>query len=606
MNPEIWYRQQLEKLEDRALRLRRRNGRLAAGRLLSFAGGILLFFVLLPVQLLPAVILLLLCWAIFAWLAIKDSDSRQQLSHIQVLKKCCEEELQSLSGDQSAFDDGAGFRERDHPYTADLDIFGPSSLFQYLYRGTSPFSAACLADWLSGPATPEDIRQRQEAVAELQPLAGGRLELRARGRSTRLQPDDWQRIRSWIAAEADDALPAWSRLTRVLPWISLGAVFLIAFTHSSWQWLWLPLLLHAWLARQVNKTVSPAYRQLSRSVDIISSTEAGMMWMEAQTFRSACLQTLKGRCRHGEENAAFILRRLKNILDRLDYRQNPLVHLPLNLVTFWDARQYRELLTWKRQYGAVLLQWTRVLAETEALCSFANFAFNRPGVVFPELSERHFTLEATALGHPLLPDGKCVRNDVAVQGAGQVLLVTGSNMAGKSTFLRTVGTNIVLALAGAPVCADRFRVSPVKVYSSMRIADNLEENISTFYAELRKLEVILQQVRIHEKVFLLLDEIFRGTNSQDRHTGSRALISQLLRENTAGIIATHDLALTSMEQDYPGKLHNYHFDVQVRDEVLFFDYKLKTGICTSMNASLLMRKIGLELPPQAGEAKGKR
>jgi len=178
---------------------------------------------------------------------------------------------------------------------------------------------------------------------------------------------------------------------------------------------------------------------------------------------------------------------------------------------------------------------------------------------------------------------------------GKIMLITGSNMAGKSTFLRTVGINMILAMAGSVVCAKELKVSRVMVVSSMRVTDNLEENISTFYAELKKLEMILQRVRAHERVFLLLDEILRGTNSQDRHAGARALIRQFLSEKAVGILATHDLALTDMEKEYKNQVLNYHFDVQVQDDELFFDYKLKPGICTSMNASLLMRKIGINV-----------
>lgn len=222
-------------------------------------------------------------------------------------------------------------------------------------------------------------------------------------------------------------------------------------------------------------------------------------------------------------------------------------------------------------------------------------AFNHPGWCFPEISEDFFTLSAVSLGHPLLKDTGRVPNDAVLEGTGKVMLVTGSNMAGKSTFLRTVGVNIVLAMAGSVVCAEKMTVSPTKIITSMRIADNMEENISTFYAELKKLEMILQQVRAHEKVFLLLDEILRGTNSHDRHAGSGAVIRQFLREDAVAILATHDLELTDMAKEFPGQVLNYHFDVQVRDEELYFDYKLKDGICTSMNASLLMRKIGIDV-----------
>jgi DNA mismatch repair ATPase MutS len=239
--------------------------------------------------------------------------------------------------------------------------------------------------------------------------------------------------------------------------------------------------------------------------------------------------------------------------------------------------------------------WFHTLGAFEALNSFATIHFNNPGWCFPSLQEAHFFLESTELGHPLIHKEKRVNNFIKMEERGELMLVTGSNMAGKSTYLRSVGVNVVLAMAGAPVCAAAFRLSPVQLISSMRIADNLEESTSTFYAELKKLKSVIERVNNDEKVFILLDEILRGTNSLDRHTGSEALIKQLIKHNAAGIIATHDLALADIKNEFPGNILNYHFDVQVNNDELYFDYKLKPGVCTSLNASILMKKIGIEL-----------
>lgn len=204
-------------------------------------------------------------------------------------------------------------------------------------------------------------------------------------------------------------------------------------------------------------------------------------------------------------------------------------------------------------------------------------------------------MEGTEVGHPLIPAGKRVNNPIKIQDSGELMLVTGSNMAGKSTYLRSIGINTILAMAGAPVCAAYFCLSPVQIVSSMRIADNLEESTSTFYAELKKLKIIIGKVNSNENVFILLDEILRGTNSFDRHTGSVALVKQLIKHQAAGIIATHDVELAELKKDHPSGILNYHFDVQVNNEELYFDYKLKEGICNSLNASILMKKIGIEL-----------
>ena len=239
--------------------------------------------------------------------------------------------------------------------------------------------------------------------------------------------------------------------------------------------------------------------------------------------------------------------------------------------------------------------WFDTLAQIEALNSLAVLHFNEPRWVFPTIVPGYFFIEGTEMGHPLIPKSKRVNNDIEIKHEGELMLVTGSNMAGKSTYLRSIGVNVVLAMAGAPVCAKAFKVSHVQIISSMRITDNLAESTSTFYAELKKLKTIIEKVNNKEKVFILLDEILRGTNSLDRHTGSVALVKQLIKNDAAAIIATHDLELAKLKEEYPENILNYHFDVQVSNDELYFDYRLKPGVCTSLNASILMKKIGIEL-----------
>jgi DNA mismatch repair ATPase MutS len=286
---------------------------------------------------------------------------------------------------------------------------------------------------------------------------------------------------------------------------------------------------------------------------------------------------------------------LDRLLNRFDFRLNVFIFIPLNAFLLWDLWQMHGLNQWRERNRKGVTQWMDALGTMEALGSLALLHFNRPDWCFPEIGEGSFEYAAKGLGHPLIPEGKRVANDFEARGQGQLELVTGSNMAGKSTFLRTAGVNMVLAMAGAPVCASSCRVSKASVVSSMRIADNLEDSTSTFYAELKKLRSIIDKVKRHEPVFILLDEILRGTNSRDRLTGSRALVRQLVREGAVGIIATHDLELANMAEELPGHVHNYYFDVQFHGNELDFDYTLRKGICTTKNAEVLMRQIGIEL-----------
>jgi len=251
--------------------------------------------------------------------------------------------------------------------------------------------------------------------------------------------------------------------------------------------------------------------------------------------------------------------------------------------------------SWKNSHKEKVPGWFTNLGKMEAICSVASLSFNHPNWNFPVLSNEPGMLNGDEIGHPLIDSSKRVSSSFSTSGVNQLALITGSNMAGKSTFLRSIGINIVLAMMGAPVCARSMTLHPTKVMSSMRIADNLEESTSTFYAELKKLKTIIEAVNRNETIFILLDEILRGTNSLDRYTGSKALIRQLIHHKAVGMIATHDLELAKMSEEFPANIHNYHFDVQVSGDELYFDYKLKEGVCESMNASILMKKIGIEL-----------
>jgi DNA mismatch repair ATPase MutS len=317
--------------------------------------------------------------------------------------------------------------------------------------------------------------------------------------------------------------------------------------------------------------------------------------MEGATFRSSLLLRLQQEFRVEGTKASSEIRQLKTILDRFDLRISILGLLFFNPFLLWDVRQMIALNRWRRRNRGHVHRWYSALAETEVLHSLATLHFNHPGWCFPSFSDQHFRIEGKDIGHPLIPPRQRVNNDFRLTGQGKIALITGSNMAGKSTFLRSLGVNTVLALLGAPVCARTYTVSPVQLMSSMRIADNLAENTSTFYAELKKLKSIIDAVTQKQRIFILLDEILRGTNSLDRHTGSEALMKQLIAHQAVAVIATHDVELATLEQQYAGGVQNYHFDVQVAGEELYFDYRLKDGVCTSLNASLLMKKIGIEL-----------
>lgn len=342
------------------------------------------------------------------------------------------------------------------------------------------------------------------------------------------------------------------------------------------------------------KKISKLHEQVSRSSDLLRAYSEIIMMIEIRDFTAPLLQKLQSNFMSGISGSQCI-RNLSKLVGRLDSRLNVLVSVPLNLLFFTDIHFCLALEEWKRQHAAKIPGWFDAMAEFEVLSSFANLAYNNPSWVFPEIVTDFFSFRAVNMGHPLIPEKKRINNDFEASGHGRTILITGSNMSGKSTFLRTCGVNTVLALAGAPVCASSFTLSHTRVHSSMRISDSLEENISSFYAELRRLRSVITEAGKDPRVFLLLDEILRGTNSDDRFTGSVALVKQLMDYGTVTMIATHDLRLAGLSKDIPGKIDNYHFDVKISGEELFFDYKLTPGVCSSFNASLLMKKMGIKI-----------
>ncbi|MEO7265256.1 MAG: hypothetical protein ABIW38_10105 [Ferruginibacter sp.] len=597
MDAQQFYTQQIEGLEAKQRKLRTKKNILSGLRL----GSILLLIMLLYltwnagiVYLLSVIIILML---LFARLLYSDLANRAIIKHNEHLININKDEIRALTHDYYQFADGEYLKPKDHFYALDMDILGHASVFQFLNRTTSAIGAGQLATWLLNGADANDIKQRQDAVKELGKKITWNQEIMAIGKETHIQNETRDRLLKWLKAPTlFGQFKSWQWLRYVLPVVILLIVAGTIAGIVSMNVFYLSLLIFAILAFQLNKLIAPLHEQLSKMVDEIDALSISLAAIEKEHFTASFLLKLQQHFKKDSKiKASSHIRDLKKILDRLDIRYNIVISFPLNILLLWNLQQVLDLEKWKQQYTEDVNQWFDTLGKFEALISFATIHFNNPTWCFPQLHEEHFFIKASELGHPLINAAKRVDNFISIESSKKIMLVTGSNMAGKSTYLRSVGVNMVLAMAGAPVCAKLFEFSPVQLLSSMRIADNLEESTSTFYAELKKLKTIIEKVNQHEKVFVLLDEILRGTNSADRHSGSVALIKQMIKQEAAGIIATHDLALAEMEKDFPQEILNYHFDVQVSGEELYFDYRLKPGVCQSMNASILMKKIGIEL-----------
>lgn len=594
--PEAYYQERLTHLHTLQKQLLRKKNQLAWLRFISIVTGFVVAKMLWPYGPAAVVGAIVTFVALFIYFLKQDINNNSTIENTERLIAICKEEQEIMEHRFTNRPDGSNWQPAGHPYSHDLDIFGRASLYQYINRTISEQGNTILAAWLISPAPVPAILQRQEAAKELAGQQHWRQQLQAYGIANPISLSTENKITGWLAEENKFIhSPLWKIVRWVLPAISLTVLILYSMGQlETNRFLPIATLLFI-LASGVSKMIMPAYSQLSKIAPQLETLSNSVQWIEQLNTKSPYLQQVKNIFTPQEEKASQKIKGLTTILERLDYRLNFIVFIPLNTFLFWDLQQIFALENWKEKNKQNISDWFRGLGEMEAIATISNLHFNHPAWVFPKITAEEAVFESTALGHPLIPAGKRINNSFSTKGVNKLNLVTGSNMAGKSTFLRSIGVNMVLAMMGSAVCAEQLTVSSMKVMSSMRISDNLEESTSTFYAELKKLKEIIEAVNRREKVFLLLDEILRGTNSGDRHTGSKSLIKQLIQHDAAGLLATHDLELAKLVEEYPNNIENYHFDVQVANDELYFDYKLKRGVCQSMNASILMKKIGIEL-----------
>ena len=596
MDRKQFYQTRLGDLHAYLKQLQQRKSSFAWLRLGAIIAIIAGFYFLWSLAIVYVIIASVLLLVIFARLVNADLKNQSKIEHTNQLIRINENELKFLDGNYYDFPTGSEHIPKEHPYANDLDIFGRASLFQYLNRTTSEPGSTKLAAYLKFPASIEHISERQISVNELASKISCIQDLQAFGAKNKITFSTKNRLEKWIQEpNVFSAFKPWKWLRYLLPSIIITVVLLYIFDEVGDTVFYITLLIFALIAYQINKVVSPIHQQLSKVADELSTLSSSILRIEEEKFESALLKKCQSVFLQKNSKASGDISKIKKILDKLDLRYNLVLSLPLNLLLLWNLQQILDLEKWKESEQNNVNDWFDTLANFEALNSFGVLYFNEPEWIFPLIHPKYFSIEGKEIGHPLIPKEKRVENFIDIPTNAELMLVTGSNMAGKSTYLRSIGVNVVLAMSGAPVCAAFFSVSHVQLMSSMRINDNLEESTSTFYAELKKLKTIIEKVNAGDKVFILLDEILRGTNSLDRHTGSKALIKQLINKKAAAIIATHDLELANLKEQFSENILNFHFDVQVSNDELYFDYRLKPGICKSLNASILMKKIGIEI-----------
>lgn len=542
-----------------------------------------------------AVAFVLLVFA-FAWLVARQSRFEKQKQYYDDLQRVNENEIASIQTHANIYGDGARYVDEKHFYTSDLDIYGKASLYQLINRTATTPGNDKLSAWLNAPANKAIVLQRQEAVKEIAAKNSWKLDLQTRlVFAIKQDTDQLKNLFKYLRIPLDMPGEKWlSAYTKIAPYL-FTALLIAAYFYP-------PAKLTAIIVGLFNMGMVFSKAVYIRKADLIAGKIGSTLTNYAEAFKSiedeqwqAAYNTALAQQLNSNKTSAKI-KELAELINKLNYHLNMIVGFVLNLFFLWDIRQIIAIENWKRQNQESLETAFDVIAEFEALMSLSSLAVNYPDWCFPVIDDREgYTLTAKAIAHPLINAAKRIENDYELENTFKVDIITGSNMAGKSTFLRTIGINTVLALSGAPVCAQSMQVSVITMISYMRIKDSLNESTSTFKAELDRLQMLLAAVENEPKIFFLIDEMLRGTNSVDKYLGSKAVIEQLIRKKAVGMVATHDLQIAQLETKYPDYVRNFYFDIQVVNGEMLFDYKIKHGECKTFNASLLLKQIGIEV-----------
>ncbi len=502
---------------------------------------------------------------------------------------------------------GAEHKGTTHPYADDLDVFGPGSLFQRLCTAHTPYGRRTLAAWLSGPADQTTITERQEAIGALAPRLNERqrLEALALFAVDALATDGTKRAK---AAPDPEPFVAWAESDPVLcerPLIVWGSrlvppltvtslVMVVSFGVPVWAFT-VPFFVQLVLLYQARQAVLRAFQAVSTSEGALARYGAMLEVIEKLDVDSGMMRRVQTRITAGGRPPSESMKSLGKRVGWFELRHNGLVHPFANSLLLWDIHCTLALETWQKVSGKQSRAWLVALGEVEALCSLAALAHDEPSFVFPDFTTEA-AFEVEALGHPLIHAAQRVHNDVSLPKGGTALLVTGSNMSGKSTLLRAMGLATVMALAGAPVCASRLRTGRFAVRTSIRVSDSLEAGVSHFYAEVAKLKAVMTATEGDLPVLFLLDEILHGTNSRERQIGARWVLGELLERGATGAISTHDMELCRLPPRLMEKVTLVHFRENVKDGKMTFDFRIRSGPVTSGNALRLMQLVGLDVP----------
>ena len=585
ISPTAFYSQQLKKHQGEVKSLFKKLTSLSLVRLLVFLTTCFaIYFSFSIIQIaIPIGLIGTIC---FIYLLSKYTDVKYQYNLQKALVTINEEELKIASGEFHQRDEGLQFQNPNHEFSLDIDLFGKGSFYQFINRtviieGTNTLVKALTANNI------KNIKRRQEAIKEISERPEWRQQFMAvasliKVETSALQIIDWLKKHQSFLPKAMSWLPLVFTLVSIII-LGLGIFNVLSFLFLGY-WLLIGLGVTGLYLKKINT--------LSYNTDKVKDTfrqyASLLNQIENEDFTSELLKEKQNHIQLEHKKASTIFSEFSKHLDALDNRNNLISAIFGNGFFLSDIKNTYKIEKWISEHSTTVGHWFEVVSFFDAYNTLGNYAFNHPDYIFPEIIQDKAVIDAKDLGHPLLDETKRIASDIVINDQ-QFFIVTGANMAGKSTFLRTISLHIVMANVGLPVCAKSSQYHPVKLITSMRTSDSLTDDSSYFFSELTRLKFIVDAIE-DESYFIILDEILKGTNSTDKAIGSRKFVEKLVSKNATGIIATHDLSLCEIEKELDD-VKNYYFDAQIINDELFFDYKLKLGICQNMNASFLLKKM---------------
>ena len=565
-------------------------------RFIIFLFSIISLILLIKYNIAIAITLFTVLFGLFIYLIIIYIRIKNKKELDEILQKINDREIKCLNFNYSEFENGIEFVNNNHFYTYDLDTFGENSLFQYLNRTSTEIGKQQLANWLINPPIEKNIiNERQQAIKELKDIIDWRQQYQAYGKKYKEEGSDKEIILKWLNDKIYFSKKSIYSLGKfIFPFITIASLILAIIGYFSFNNFFLIFIFNITYANFELKKINQANEQLERRVEIFKKYSYLLKLIESKNFKSGLLIKLKNQLWNNKSDANTAVIKLSRLLNLLEGKNNLLANVFINGFFSWNIYCLIAIEKWKITYKEYIPKWFDTIQKFDAYCSLANFAYNNNEYCYPKIDQSTI-ISAKMIGHPLLKNSHRINNDFIVKKSGDFIIITGPNMAGKSTFLRTIGVNLILARLGAPVCAEAMSFKPLKIYTSMRTNDSLSKNESYFLAELNRFKKLFELINSDKEFFVILDEILRGTNIQDKQKGSKVIIEKLIINKVPGIIATHDLTISDLKNKYPDNIFDKSFEIDIEKDKIIYSYKLKNGISKKMNAMILMKQLGITI-----------